>query len=150
MKPKNGKSSSLLFVFAFMAMAFTGFGQLPLYNRYYLSDMPGMGWSSDYALTHILHYLGAIFLLAFFTYKILDYFLSGRKAYRLTGAAYARIALLSGIVITGIFRVIKNLPDVSFSPGFTLFFDVAHLGFMMTYLLCALAFRISKAGWTAR
>jgi len=75
MKPKNGKSSSLLFVFAFMAMAFTGFGQLPLYNRYYLSDMPGMGWSSDYALTHILYYLFAIFFLAFFTYKILDYFL---------------------------------------------------------------------------
>ena len=84
-------------------------------------------------------------MLGFFSYKILEYFLSGRKEYRLTGAAYARIALLAGIVGTGILRVIKNLPDVSFSPGFTLFFDVAHLSFMMVYLLCALAFSIAKA-----
>lgn len=150
MKSEKRKIISRLFVFAFIVMAFTGFGQMPLYNRYYLSDVPGMGWTSDYALTHVIHYLGAIFLLAFFAYHILDYFLHGRKEYRLTGAAYARIALLSGIVITGILRVIKNLPDVSFSPGFTLFFDLAHLGFVMVYLLCALAFLVSRAGWASR
>ena len=150
MKPGKRKAAGRLYVFAFIVMAFTGFGQMPLYNRYFVSDLPGMGWTSDYALTHFIHYLGAIFLLAFFAYKILDYFLSERKEYRLTAAAYARIALLSGIVVTGILRVIKNLPDVSFSPGFTLFFDVAHLGFMMAYLACALAFFISRAGWTTR
>jgi len=150
MKPEKRKTANRLYVFAFVVMAFTGFGQMPLYNRYYLSDVPGMGWTSNYALTHVIHYLGAIFLLAFFAYKILDYFLARTKDYRLTGAAYARIALLSGIVVTGILRVIKNLPDVSFSPGFTLFFDVAHLGFMMTYLMCALAFFISRRGWITR
>jgi len=150
MKPKNRKITSRLFVFAFIVMTFTGFGQMPLYNRYYLSDVPGMGWTSDYALTHVIHYLGAIFLFAFFAYHLLDYILSGRKEYRLTGAAYTRMALLSGIVITGVLRVIKNLPDVSFSPGFTLFFDLAHLGFVMAYLLCALAFLVSRAGWVSR
>ena len=120
------------------------------YKRYYLSDVPGLGWTSDYTLTHLIHYLGAIFLLAFIAYQILDYFLAGRKEYRLTGAAYVRIALLAGIVVTGILRVIKNLPDYSFSPGFTLFFDIAHLGFMMAYLLCALAFLILRRGWITR
>jgi len=150
MKSENRKATSRLFVLVFIVMAFTGFGQMPLYNRYYLSDVPGMGWSSNYALTHVIHYLGAILLLAFFAYRILDYFLAGRKEYRLTDAAYARIALLSGIVITGILRVIKNLPDVSFSPGFTLFFDIAHLGFVMAYFLCALIFLVSRAGWVSR
>lgn len=150
MKAENAKTASRLFVFAFIVMAFTGFGQMPLYNRYYLSDVPGMSWTSNYALTHVIHYLGAIFLLAFFAYHILGYFLAGRKAYRLTGAAYTRVALLSGIVITGILRVIKNLPDVSFSPGLTLFFDLAHLGFVMAYLVFALVFLISRAGWVSR
>jgi len=150
MKPGDRKTASRLFVFVFIVMAFTGFGQMPLYNRYYLSDVPGMAWTSNYALTHVIHYLGAIFLLAFFAYHILGYVLAGRKEYRLTGAAYTRIALLSGIIITGLLRVIKNLPDISFSPGFTLLFDLAHLGFVMTYLLCALAFSISKVGWTTR
>lgn len=30
---------------------------------------------------------------------------------------------------------------------FTLFFDVAHLGFMMLYLLLAPAFVLLKSGW---
>jgi hypothetical protein len=150
MKLEKRKTAGRLFVFVFIVMAFTGFGQMPLYNRYYLSDVPGMAWTSNYALTHVIHYLGGIFLLAFFAYHILGYFLAARTEYRLTGAAYTRMALLSGIVVTGILRVIKNLPDVSFSPGFTLFFDLAHLGFVMAYLVCALAFSISKAGWVSR
>jgi len=147
---KQGKTLSGLFVATFIIMAFTGFGQMPIYKRYYLSDIPGLGWSADFYLTHTIHYLGAIFLIGFLSYVIIDYFLSGRKEYTLTKSAYVRIALLSGIVSTGILRVLKNLPDVVFSPGFTLFFDLAHLGFTMLYLMAALAFLFMKAGWTQR
>ncbi|MBW1910843.1 MAG: FeS-binding protein [Deltaproteobacteria bacterium] len=121
-------------------MAFTGFGQMPIFKRYYVSGIPGMGWSADFYLTHYIHYLGAIFLLGLFAYVIVDYVLS-------TSSAYVRIALLGGIVITGIFRVLKNMPDVVFSPGFTRFIDISHLGFMMLYLLMALVFLIMKSGW---
>jgi len=97
-----------------------------------------------------LHYLGAIFLLGLIAYVILDYILSGRKKFSLTASAYVRIALLGGIVVTGIFRVMKNLPDVVFSPGFTLFIDISHLGFMMVYIFSALFFLIIKSGWVVR
>ncbi|MBW2033736.1 MAG: FeS-binding protein [Deltaproteobacteria bacterium] len=128
-------------------MAFTGFGQMPIFKRYYVSDIPGMGWSADFYLTHYIHYLGAIFLLGLFAYVIVDYVLSGRKELALTSSAYVRIVLLGGIVITGIFRVLKNMPDVVFSPDFTLFIDISHLGFMILYLLTALVFLIMKSGW---
>jgi hypothetical protein len=136
-----------LFVAVFIIMAFTGFGQMPIFKRYYVSDIPGFAWSADYYATHYIHYLGAISLLGFFAYAAFDYFLSGRKAYSLTRSAYVRSILLTGIVATGIFRVLKNLPDIMFSPQFTLFFDVAHLGFTMLYLLFAAAFLFSKSGW---
>ena len=85
----------------------------------------------------------------FISYVVLDYLLRGRKEYRLNPSAYVRIAVLAGIVVTGIFRVLKNLPDVVFSPEFTLFVDISHLGFMMVYLFAALVFVIRKSGWVA-
>lgn len=136
-----------IYILAFIVMAFTGFGQMPIFKRYYVSDIPGMGWSAHFFLTHYIHYLGAIFLLGLFSYVIVDYILSGRKQVSLTSSAYVRIALLGGIVITGIFRVLKNLPDVVFSPTFTLFIDISHLCFMMLYLLMAIVFMIMKSGW---
>jgi hypothetical protein len=141
------KALGWIYILTFIVMAFTGFGQMPIFKRYYVSDIPGMGWSADFYLTHYIHYLGAIFLLGLFAYVIVDYVLSGRKELTLTSSAYVRIVLLGGIVITGIFRVLKNMPDVVFSPGFTLVIDISHLGFMMLYLLMALVFLIIKPGW---
>ena len=131
----------------FIVMAFTGFGQMPIFKRFYISDIPGMGWSADFYATHYVHYLGAILLFVLLAYCVTDYLIQGRSKVRLTASAYVRIVLLGGIVVTGIFRVLKNLPDVLFSPGFTMFIDIAHLGFMMAYLLAALVFLIFKWGW---
>jgi lipid-A-disaccharide synthase-like uncharacterized protein len=139
-----------IFIATFIVMAFTGFGQMPIFKRYYISDIPGMGWSADFYLTHYIHYIGAIFLFAFFAYFIVDYLLSGRKQISLTASAYVRIGLLGGIVATGIFRVLKNMPDIVFSPGFTLFIDISHLGFMMLYLFTAVVFMITKSGWVTQ
>lgn len=141
------KALKWIYILTFTVMAFTGFGQMPIFKRYYVSDIPGMGWTADFYLTHYIHYLGAIFLIGLIAYIIVDYILSGRKEFGLTSSAYVRIALLGAIVITGVFRVLKNLPDVVFSPGFTLFIDISHLGFMMLYLLTAIVFAIMKSGW---
>jgi len=136
-----------LFAGILVVMAFTGFGQMPIFKRYYVSDIPGMGWSADFYFTHYVHYLGASILLAYFAYIVCDYLLVKRGEFRLTGSAYVRLVLLAGIIGTGIFRVLKNLPDTVFSPGFTLFIDVAHLGFVILYLIAALAFSILKSRW---
>jgi uncharacterized protein (DUF1810 family) len=137
------------YVLMFVFMAFTGSGQMPIFARYYIADLPGMAWSADFYLTHYLHYLGACLFLTLLAYAALDYLLSGKRRFTLTGTAYVCIALLAGIVITGIFRVLKNLPDVVFSPAFTMFIDIAHLGFMILYILAALFSAIAKRRWLA-
>lgn len=136
-----------LYIITFIVMAFTGFGQMPIFKRYYISDIPGMGWSADFFATHYIHYLGAILLLALIAYALVHYLALGRKQFRLTASGYFRILLLAGIVVTGVFRVFKNLPDVVFSPGVTMFIDLAHLGFMMMYLFAALVFVILRSRW---
>jgi hypothetical protein len=145
-EPKKWKIK-LVFVVLFIVMAFSGFGQMPIFKRYYIADIPGMGWAADFYLTHYIHYLGAIFLLGFFAYVATDYLASDRKRYRLTPSAYVRIAILGCIVGTGIFRALKNLPDVVFSPGFTMFIDISHLVFMMIYIAAGLIFLIFRLGW---
>ena len=136
-----------IYIFVLALMALTGFGQMPIFKRYYIADIPGLAWLADFYFTHILHYIGAIILLALFAYFTVDFLLYSPKTYRLTAAAYVRILLLAGLVVTGIFRVLKNLPDVTFSPGFTLFIDIAHLGFMMSFVPAAFLFLILRKGW---
>jgi hypothetical protein len=136
-----------IYILTLLMMTLSGFGQMPIFKRYYIADIPGMGWLAEFYLTHYMHYLGAILLIGLFAYFIADYLLLGRKEFRLTASAYIRMVLMGGIVFTGIIRVMKNLPDVVFSPGFTLFIDISHLGFMMVYLLTALVFLIIKSSW---
>ena len=70
-----------------------------------------------------------------------------RRQFQLTGAAYIRITILVLILITGIFRVLKNLPDVVFSPEFTMAIDISHLIFMMFLMIFGILFLILKKGW---
>jgi hypothetical protein len=136
-----------VYLFLLFAMGLTGFAQMPIFKRYYIADVPGLGWLADYYATHSLHYIGAILLAGFFTYAAVVYFGVMRKRFRLTRAAYIRIALLALIVVTGIFRVLKNLPDVVFSPVFTMAIDIFHLIFMMLLMIFGIAFIFLKKKW---
>jgi len=136
-----------IYILLFLLMGLTGFGQMPIFKRYYIADIPGLAWLDQYYVTHTIHYLGAIVLLALIAYCMVTYGALLRKQYRLTVLAWIRAVLLAGIVGTGIFRVLKNLPDVVFSPGFTMFIDIAHLSFMMLYLVVALFSVITRQKW---
>ncbi|MGA1867765.1 MAG: 4Fe-4S dicluster domain-containing protein [bacterium] len=131
-----------LYIITFILMALTGFGQMPIFKRYYLADIPGFAWTARYYVTHYMHYLGALFLFGLFTYIILDYFLIEKNKFTLTHSSYIKIFFLIGIVITGIFRVLKNMPTILFSPGFTFFIDIAHFGCMVFYAVTALFSRV--------
>jgi hypothetical protein len=128
-------------------MGLTGFGQMPIFKRYYIADIPGLGWLADFYVTHYIHYIGAVVLFGLFVYAALVYWGLMRRQFQLTGAAYIRIALLAMIAITGIFRVLKNLPDVVFSPMFTMAIDISHLIFMMFLMIAGILFMILKKGW---
>ena len=135
------------YILILIVMAFTGFGQMPIFKRYYLADIPGLGWTADFFATHTIHYIGAILLLGFLAYIIMDFFLSDKKGLSLTGSAYVRMVLLAGLTVTGILMVLKNLPQVTFSPDFTVMINLAHLGLTMLFLFTALLFLFLKRGW---
>ena len=136
-----------LYVILLFTMGLTGFGQMPIFKRYYIADIPGLGWLADFYATHTIHYVGAILFFGLFAYAAVVYFGLMRKRFQLTGAAYVRIAILALIAVTGIFRVLKNLPDVVFSPLFTMVIDISHLAFMMCLMILGVLFMVLKKGW---
>ena len=129
------------------ALFFSGFGQMPMYDRYGLSALPGMAWAGDYHINLSIHYIaGALLVMAVVlhislaimlrTYAIVPrrgdfkesveiiramfgrgkapashkYLAEQRLAYAFIGASTLVL------VITGIVKVLKNLPVFSFDP----------------------------------
>jgi hypothetical protein len=129
-------------------LTLTGFGQMPIFKRYYIADIPGFGWLAQFYVTHYIHYLAAILILALVAYMIIDYLILQKKHVRLTASGYVRGAILAGILVSGILLVIRNLPGSQFGPRFIIFLDLAHLGLVMTFLMVAGYCLIFKKQWT--
>jgi len=131
-------------------LVLTGFGQMPIFKRYYIADIPGLGWLAEFFVTHYIHYLGAIVLLALAAYMVADYLMSKRNSWNLTASGYVRIALLTGLLVSGALLVIRNLTGSSLTAGFIIFLDLTHLGLVMVFLFVSLYCLIFKKHWTTR
>ena len=129
-------------------LVLSGFGQMPIFKRYYIADIPGLGWLAEFFVTHYIHYLGAIVLLALAAYIAADYLILTRNSKRMTATGYIRFALLSGILVTGGLLVIRNLTGTNFSHEFIIFLDVTHLGLVMVFLFVSLYCLVRKKHWT--
>lgn len=127
-----------VFVCALFFSALTGFAQMPIFKRYYIADIPGLGWLGDFFITYFLHYISATVLLALSAYVLTGYVLN-RSRYSITILGYIRAIILFFIFATGIILVFRNLPGYRFSPQFVVAMDFSHLGLMLIYMLAALA-----------
>jgi hypothetical protein len=129
-------------------LVLTGFGQMPIFKRYYIADIPGLGWLAEFFVTHYIHYLGAIVFLALAAYMITDHLILKRNSRRMTTSGYVRIAVLTGILVSGALLVIRNLTGTNLTPGFIIILDISHLGLVMVFLFVSLYCLILKKHWT--
>ena len=136
------------YLITILFLALSGFGQMPIFKRYYIADIPGLGWLAEFFITHYIHYLAAILFLAFTAYMIIDYLLSKRKFRLMTVSGYVRSALLAGILVSGVFLVLRNLAGSNLSSGFIIFLDLCHLGLVMAFLFVSLYCLVNKKQWT--
>ena len=144
------KAVRYIYLITFFFLTLTGFGQMPIFKRYYIADIPGLGWLAQFYVTHYIHYLAAILILALVAYMIIDYLILQKKQIRLTVSGYVRGAILVGILASGVFLVIRNLTGSRFEPGFIIFMDLAHLGLVMTFLMAAGYCLVRKRRWVTQ
>ena len=139
-----------LYIVLMIALTLSGLGQMPIFTRYYVAQIPGMGWTGDFYFTHKMHYVAAAVLLFLLFWTLGRHLTVWHRRHRLTASGWIRALLLLGIVITGLVRVIKNEPTVSFSPTLTLLVDWTHLGFVMLLGMAALVAALrGRSAWLA-
>jgi hypothetical protein len=128
-------------------LTLTGFGNMPIFKRYYIADIPGLGWLAKFYVTIYIHYLFAILLLGITAYVLIEYLLTKRKSIRMTLSGYIRGGIVAGLITTGILLVIINLKFSGFAPGFIIFLYLCHLTLVMGLLLVGLHSVIFKKKW---
>ena len=141
---------SRLYIGAMFMLAFTGMMQMPLAKRYYLTDIPGMAWTGDFYVVHKLHYIFAAILLFVVGVVVVNWLLEWRDRLELTPLGTARVGIVGGLIVSGGFRVYRNLPDVTLDPILILVIEWVHFGLFMALGGFALAALIKKASAYAR
>jgi hypothetical protein len=152
------KSRRMVYGLTLFFIALSGFAQMPIFDRYYVSDIPGLGWLAQFYVTHVIHYIMAALLLGLCAYVAVDFFLyrrfstgasradrksAGNRSFiatrkslptRITISGMVKIGALSGLVVTGCFMVVKNLSLFYFPHGVVIGLDLLHLLFGMVLL----------------
>ena len=128
-----------LLLFAALGLALTGMGQMPIFSRYYIADVPGLGWLGDFQITAALHLALAALLLFVLGLFVAGWLRPGAGRPRLTSAGWQRVVLYGALAVTGLVRVLQNgsLPLVG--PLSVRYLDWTHLGLAMGLLVFAMA-----------
>lgn len=128
--------------------ALTGFAQMPIFKRYYIADLPGLGWLAQFYITYWLHYVSAIAFLAIAAYLMADHFLLKRKFRRLSVFGWVRGTMLLLILLTGALLVYRNMPGYRFSPDLVVALNFSHLVLVVLFLMTSLTAKLMRRPWT--
>lgn len=136
-----------LYMAALVVSIFTGVGNMPMYGRYFVADIPGFGWADDFFILLYVHYLSGAVLLMVSTYFLIIYSRRIGRVARLSSAGTARAALLGLVLISGLLAAVKNLPSVNLSMIGLMAIVFTHLGAAMAFILVSISLRILKRRW---
>ncbi len=125
----------------------TGFAQMPIFKRYYIADIPGLGWLDEFYVTHYLHYVFAAVLLAVIFDRTAEYLLVLRGNYRISLSGWVRAVLLGGLIGTGVMMVIKNFSGFWFSQEPIIAMDILHIALTVLYIGAGLWSVFSGKQW---
>jgi len=82
-----------------LVLLFTGFGQLPVYKRYMLIQVPGFGWASDFILHFKIHMAAAaIFTFAGIFHLVYHYIEGGRSIMPKKGDARESVHIIKAML----------------------------------------------------
>lgn len=141
----TGKLRKYIYSITFFFLVLTGFGQMPVYKRYYISDIPGLDWLSQFYITHVMHYIASSVLIALAVYIVISFIFRGSG--RITGSGYLKIFILAGLIVSGSLLVIRNLPGVFLGHNLIIVLDLTHLALCMALMAVSFYTLVTKKSW---
>lgn len=137
-----------LYPILLVIVLFTGFGNMPIYKRYYISNLPGLGWSSNFYVNLNVHYVVGALLLGMGAYFLLLYLRQKPPEKQLTISGKLRAVAFGLALLSGIAMAIRNLSGVNFDFGLQMAVTFLHLGMAMFLLVLSIGSGILKKRWT--
>ncbi len=141
----RSKFSRYIYGITFLLLVVTGFGQMPVYKRYYISDIPGLGWLSQFYVTHMLHYIASFVLIALAVYAVISFFSS--RSGKITVSGYLKIAIIIGLIASGGLMVIRNLSGVYLDHNLIIAVNLIHLALCMVLVGVSFYTLITRKRW---
>lgn len=162
-------------------LIFSGFGELPMYKRFMVTQIPGLGWAGDFFINLKIHYLAGMAFVSVMVFHALYHGWLGHRGLlpkrgdfkasiltilsmfgfgeepksdkylpeqRLAYVYLGGVGLI--LVLTGMIKVIKNLPGVFLPPALitatTLLHTFATVFFLLGVVahLSALIFKVNR------
>ena len=136
-----------IYLAAMLAAIFSGIGNMPMYGRYYVADIPGLGWSGNFYANINLHYLSGAVLLGLASYLMVIYMQRSNKTVRLSATGVIRVFLLVLALTSGVLAALKNLPAVNLPMAGLMAVAFIHLGTAMGALFFSLICWLLKKPW---
>ena len=145
MNPKANGTGLKWFLTAAVCLAlFTGFGNMPLYGRYYIADIPGFHWSGNFIVNLKIHLIAGAIVLALVIYRFTGIFILGQKLAAFTVLEKLTGLALAMVVLSGLMAGLKNFafltPALSLHMTLTFF----HLGSAILLIIVGLAFLLVR------
>ena len=135
---KKQNIQSWLYGITFFFITLSGFAQMPIFKRYYIADIPGLGWLANFYITHVMHYIFAGIFMGLFVYSILDCIFFKTDFCLVTKHGMIKIIIFSGLILSGILMVIKNFSGTHFSYGLIITLDLLHIILSMALIIFGL------------
>ncbi len=130
----TSKIRKFIYSITLFFIVLSGFGQMPIFKRYYIADIPGFSWLAKFYVTHLMHYITASILIALVVYIGLDFIFNNAKYSKIAFTGYVKIFAIAGLIISGSLMVYKNLPDTHFNHNLIIALDLSHVSLCMILL----------------
>lgn len=138
---------NLVYTLTLFLLTLSGFAQMPIFKRYYIADIPGLGWLAQFYTTHSIHYIMASLFLALGGYAVTHQLLKGKGGFVLTFWGWIRGLLILGLMGSGGIMVLRNLPGIYFSHMAVHLMNLVHLGLCMGLLMVSVFTRVTQKAW---
>jgi len=170
-----------IFAISGLLLIFSGFGELPMYKRFMVTQIPGLGWAGDFFINLKIHYLAGIVFVSVIVFHVVYHGWLGHqgllpkkgdlkssiktilamfgigeepKSHKYLPEQRLAYAYLGGVglilVLTGLVKVIKNLPGVYLPPTLITTMTLIHTFATVFFLLgvfahlAALIFKVNR------
>lgn len=140
--PSTGLSRPLkwFYTLILIVMFFSGFGQMPIYGRYYITSIPGLAWSGDFFIVQIVHLTTSFLLLGLITYYVVSRALANTLWPPQNTKAWMRGVLFLVLIVSGGILAAKNLSGVYIFPAAIVAASLVHLGAAMALLIAVVTY----------